>query len=245
MNKIVEIRALCKSYGKKHAISDLDLDIYEKEIIGIVGPNGAGKTTSIECILGVQKRDSGEVSVLGMDPLSSRKRLFQQVGVQLQETSYQDKIKVKEICETKSSYYKSVVNWRELLKRFGLIGKEKAEVNELSGGERQRLSVLLSLLHNPKLVFLDELTTGLDTKARREIWRFLLELKENGLTIVLSSHYMDEIEVLCDKLCILNEGRTVIYDTVKNVVGKSPYKTLEDAYLWYTNNRNSIEVRGI
>lgn len=243
MSKIVEVKSLSKSFGSKLAVDHLNLDIEKGEIVGIVGPNGSGKTTSIECMLGVQKRDSGEVSILGMEPLTSRKRLFQQVGVQLQETSYQEKIRVKEICETKASYYNSVTDWRELLSKFGLSGKEKTEVNELSGGERQRLSVLLSLLHNPKLVFLDELTTGLDTMARREIWKYLLELKEKGMTILLSSHYMDEIEVLCDRLCILKEGNTVALDTVENVIKKSPYDNLEEAYLWYTDGSKGMDVR--
>ena len=169
-----------------------------------------------------------------MDPKSDRKQLFERVGVQFQQASHQDKITVGEICEVTLSLYQHPRDWQELLDSFGLGDMRKRLVSELSGGERQKLFVLLALIPNPELVFLDELTTGLDAKARRDVWRYLEKLKGDGLTILLTSHYMDEVKVLCDRICILKKGRVVVMDTVAAAVANSPYDNLEDAYLWYS-----------
>ncbi len=234
MEKALTVKGLHKSYTNFKAVDDLCLEVKKGEFFGLLGHNGAGKSTSIECILGVKTPDSGEIRVLGMDPVKERKQLFEKVGVQFQETNYQTKIKVEEICKVTASLYKSPADWRALIATFGLTGKEKRGVYELSGGERQRLSVLLALIPRPELVFLDELTTGLDAKARRDVWKYLKMLKSDGLTIVLTSHYMDEVETLCDRIHILKKGKTVAEGTVTEVIQSASCENLEEAYLFYS-----------
>lgn len=182
-----------------------------------------------------EKKDSGEITVLGMNPTTQRRKLFEQVGVQFQESKYQDGILVRELCEVTASLYQNPSDYHKLLKDLGLAEKEKSFVKDLSGGERQRLFIVLALIPTPRLVFLDELTTGLDAHARREVWKHLNMLKQNGLSILLTSHYMDEIEALCDEICILKRGNKVFHGTVQKALEESPYEKLEDAYLWYTN----------
>lgn len=239
MIKPLVVKGLTKSYGETTAVDDLDLEVNKGEIYGLLGHNGAGKTTSIECILGVKKPDAGAVELLGMNPVADRKKLFESVGVQFQQTNYHEKIRVCEVCEVTESLYKDPADWRELLKYFGLSGMENRTVSELSGGERQRLSVLLALIPKPELVFLDELTSGLDSKARRDVWKYLVKLKAEGLTVLLTSHYMDEVEALCDKICILKKGRTAAKGTVEELVAQSPYDNLEEAYLWYSGEEET------
>lgn len=239
MGKPLVVRGLQKSYVDVRAVDSLDLEVDKGEIFGLLGHNGAGKTTSIECILGVKKHDAGSVELLGMNPVTDRKQLFERVGVQFQQTNYHDKIRVSEICEVTQSLYKAPANWKELLKSFGLSGMEKRTVSELSGGERQRLSVLLALIPNPEFVFLDELTTGLDSKARRSVWKYLEGLKSGGLTILLTSHYMDEVEALCDRICILKKGQVLVTGTVGELIAQSPHDNLEEAYLWYSGEEET------
>lgn len=235
MDEVIKARQLSKSYHALHAVQNLDLSIKQGTVFGLLGANGAGKSTTIECILGTKKADSGEVSILGMNPLKQRKQIFEQVGVQLQEANYQDKIKVSELCEVTHSLYRDAADYRDLLRQFGIPDKSKSLVSELSGGQRQKLFIVLALIPNPKVVFLDELTTGLDAKARREVWKILSDLKEKGLTILLTSHFMDEVEALCDTICILKKGISVFYGTVQEAVSSSPYEKFEDAYLWYSD----------
>ena len=223
MEKTIQISGLSKSYDGKKVIENLSFSVAAGEVYGLLGANGVGKSTTIECILGTKKADSGTVRILGLDPWTERKQLFKQVGVQFQEANYPDKIKVKELCEETTCLY-----------RYPLADKENAFVNELSGGQKQRLFIVLSLIPNPRVVFLDELTTGLDTKARRGVWKSLQELKKHGLTIFLSSHFMDEVEILCDRIGILKDGGFAFEGTVEEAVALSPYEKLEDAYLWFT-----------
>jgi len=239
MGKPLVVRGLQKSYSDVKVVDGLDLEVDQGEIFGLLGHNGAGKTTSIECILGVRKHDAGSVELLGMNPVAERKRLFERVGVQFQQTNYHDKIRVSEICEVTESLYKAPADWRELLKSFGLSGMEKRTVSELSGGERQRLSVMLALIPKPEFVFLDELTTGLDSKARRNVWKYLERLKSGGLTVFLTSHYMDEVEALCDRISILKKGQIVITGTVEELISQSPHDNLEEAYLWYSGEEEN------
>lgn len=233
-NVVLEVSNLTKSYGELVAIHNLSLTVERGEIFGLLGHNGAGKSSTIECILGTKKFNEGNITLLGMDPVKDRKKVFQRVGVQLQESSYQDKIKVKEVCDITYSLYTNPLDYEELLKDFKLYDKRNCFMAELSGGQKQRLSVLLALIPNPEVVFLDELTTGLDPKARREIWSYLLKLKDKGVAIFLTSHYMDEVEYLCDSITILKRGKVVITDTPKNVIKSSGKLTLEQAYLFYT-----------
>ena len=157
------------------------------------------------------------------------------VGVQFQESSYQEQITVAELCRVTASLYKEAADPFALLARFGIADKKKSPVKDLSGGQKQRLFIVLALIPDPEVVFLDELTTGLDAKARREVWKILSDLKEKGLTIFLTSHFMDEVEALCDGICILKRGKIVFYGTVSEAIEKSPYEKFEDAYLWYTD----------
>ena len=173
------------------------------------------------------------------NPLLQRKQLFENVGVQLQEANYQDKVTVAELCEVTQSLYRNAADHGELLKQFGIFDKAKSMVKELSGGQRQKLFIVLALIPQPKVVFLDELTTGLDAKARREVWKILSDLKEKGLTIFLTSHFMDEVEALCDWVCILKKGKSVFYGTVEEAIAGSPYDKFEDAYLWYSDEEAS------
>ena len=172
------------------------------EIFGLLGENGAGKSTTIECLLGTRRPDSGSTSLLGMEPVKDRKRLFQKVGVQF-------------------------------LEQFGLAEKKELMVSKLSGGQKQRLFIVLALIPGPEVVFLDELTTGLDTKARREVWNHLLSLRQKGLTILLTSHFMDEVAILCDRIAILKKGQIIFEGTVDDAVARSPHDNLEDAYRWF------------
>lgn len=241
MEKVLIVDSLEKSYGSQIAVSNLSFAVQKGEIFGLLGHNGAGKTTSIECILGVKKADRGSAHIFGMDPRKNRRHVFEKVGVQFQQSNYQEKIRVDEICQVTASLYKEPAEWENLLTTFGLTERKNKMVAELSGGERQRLSVLLALIPKPELVFLDELTTGLDAKARRDVWKYLESLKQQGMTIVLTSHYMDEVETLCDRICILKRGETVFQGAVAEAVAGSPYDKLEEAYLWYSGE----EAHGI
>ena len=236
----MELKAiqLTKQYGSKTAVNHLNLSL-SNGVYGLLGANGAGKSTTIECVLGTRTADSGSARILGLDPWKDRKRLFEQVGVQFQEANYPDKIKVKELCEETTCLYKHPVAYEKLLQKFGLTDKMNALVSELSGGQKQKLFIVLALIPNPRVVFLDELTTGLDTKARRSVWKSLQELKEQGLTIFLSSHFMDEVEILCDRIGILKDGGFVFEGTVQEAVDLSPYEKLEDAYLWFTGEEET------
>ena len=234
MEKVLQVQNLTKSYGSVAAVSGLSLSVARGEVFGLLGPNGAGKSTSIECMLGVKKASAGTVEIFGINPSEGRKTLFERVGVQFQETGYQDKIRVEEVCRMTAALYRKPADWQRLLAVFDIQGLEKQEVSQLSGGERKRLSVLLAMIPNPELVFLDELTTGLDTRARREVWQYLKELKKGGLTIVLTSHFMDEVEVLCDRALILKKGEPQICGTIEEITEGSPCSCFEEAYLWYT-----------
>jgi len=231
----IKVNQLSKSYTTVKAVDNIDISVCRGEVFGLLGANGAGKSTTIECILGTKKQDGGSVSILGMNPQTNRKKLFERVGVQFQEANYQDKIMVAELCEVTRSLYKTSLNYADLLKQFGLSDKSKSQVSELSGGQKQRLFIVLALISNPEVVFLDELTTGLDSRARRDVWKYLADLKAKGLTIFLTSHFMDEVEALCDQIMILKNGKSIFHGTVREAVAASPYEKFEDAYLWYTD----------
>jgi len=241
MQEIIKVEQLSKSYGNLLAVDNISLSVKRGTVYGLLGANGAGKSTTIECILGTRKADSGTVSILGYNPRKERRRLFQNVGVQFQESDYQPEIKVSELCEESSCLYKSPANWKELCSRFGIGNKVECAVKSLSGGERQRLFIVLALIPNPELVFLDELTTGLDAKARRDVWKILSDLKSKGLTIFLTSHFMDEVEALCDEICILKKGSAVFYGTVEQAKKKSGCEKFEDAYLMLSGEEVDVE----
>ncbi|KAJ51672.1 ABC-2 type transport system ATP-binding protein [Clostridium tetanomorphum] len=234
MEITIKVDKLCKSYAGIRVIENLEFYISRGEVFGLLGANGSGKSTTIECILGTKSADSGTVSILGMNPHRERKKIFERVGVQFQEANYQDKITVRELCQETYCLYKNPADYEVLLKQFALEGKTKNMVKELSGGQKQRLFIVLALISNPEVVFLDELTTGLDAKARRSVWNSLMRLKNRGLTIFLTSHFMDEVETLCDRIGILKDGNFIFCGSVQEAIAASPYEKLEDAYLWYT-----------
>ncbi|MBS5604441.1 MAG: ABC transporter ATP-binding protein [Enterocloster asparagiformis] len=241
MQEVIKVEQLTKSYGALTAVDHLSLSVDRGTVFGLLGANGAGKSTAIECILGTRKADSGSVSILGLSPEADRRKLFERVGVQFQEANYQDKITLWELCQVTAALYRKPADPAALLDKFGLSGKKRCPVKELSGGQRQRLFIVLALIPNPEVVFLDELTTGLDAKARREVWNILSDLKKQGVTIFLTSHFMDEVEKLCDQICILKKGRAVFHGTVSEAIKNSPCNQLEDAYLWYTEEESEHE----
>ncbi|MCI7759061.1 MAG: ABC transporter ATP-binding protein [[Eubacterium] saphenum] len=235
------VKNLTKKYGDYAAVDNLSFQVKKGEVFGLLGANGAGKSTTIECVLGTRKMDCGEVSILEMNPIKEREKVFEKVGVQFQEAKYQELVKVEELCEMTAAVYKNPQNYEKLLDEFGIADKRKTFVKELSGGERQRLFIVLALIPNPEVVFLDELTTGLDARARREVWNILLRLKKQGLSILLTSHFMDEVEALCDEILILKKGKTVFHGTVDEAKKQSGISQFEDAYLWFTDEEDSYE----
>lgn len=240
MVEVINVSGLGKAYSGKQVIENVGISVLKGEVYGLLGANGAGKSTAIECMLGTRKADAGSVSILGLNPRTNRKQLFERIGVQFQEANYPEKIRVDELCRETSCLYNKTVDYEHLLEKFGLQEKKHALVSQLSGGQRQRLFIILALIPDPEVVFLDELTTGLDSKSRRSVWKILLELKEQGLTVFLTSHYMDEVETLCDRIGILKDGCLAFSGTVKELVEQSPYEKLEDAYLWFTGEENEI-----
>ena len=229
----VSVKNLTKSFSGRRVVDDLFFDVQKGEVFALLGHNGAGKSTTIDLILGLKAPDGDAAKILGMDAAKNRKQVFDRVGVQLQHTQYQNSITVEEACIEYASLYAVPADYPHLLEQFGLGTLRKNFVSKLSGGERQKLSVVLALIGNPEIVFLDELTTGLDVVARREVWRTLKQLKEQGLTIFLTTHYMEEAEVLCDRVCIIKSGEKVAEGTVGEVIAASGRKDLEEAYLFF------------
>lgn len=231
MNKILEVNGLNKSYGTVRAVKDLSFTVQKGEIFGILGPNGAGKSSSLEYILGTRKKDSGNVRILDMDPVQERKKLYARVGVQFQDSSWQTGIRVDEICRSTACLYNPEPDWLTVLDQFDLAKRIKARVDTLSGGERQKLSLLLAFMHKPVLLFLDELTTGLDPVARRDVWKFIKVLRDEGATIILSSHYMDEVETLCDRALMLKDGSCIAAGTIAELVANGQGRNLDESYI--------------
>ena len=231
MSEAIVVRGLTKHYGGKTVVDHLDLSVRSGTVFGLLGANGAGKSTAIECMLGTRRADAGTVRLLGQDPKKHRRTLFERIGVQFQEGDYQKEIKVSELCEETACLYRDPADWRALCEQFGIGDKANTPVKGLSGGECQRLFIVLALIGQPELVFLDELTTGLDVKARRGVWKTLEQLKEQGLTIFLTSHFMDEVEALCDEICILKKGTPVFCGTVEQAEKQCGCQRFEDVYL--------------
>lgn len=236
----IQVKNLTKSFSGRKVINDLSFEVYKGEVFALLGHNGAGKSTTIDLILGLKSPDEGNATILGMDAVKHRKKIFEKVGVQLQHTEYQNMMKVEEACMEYASLYKKPSDYKELLHSFGLSDLKKSYINKLSGGEKQKLSVVLALIGNPEIVFLDELTTGLDVAARREVWRTLKHLKEKGLTIFLTTHYMEEAQALCDHVCIIKSGEKVIEGTIAEIVNASGKTDLEEAYLYFMGEEDLL-----
>ena len=209
---VIRVERLRKVYGSVTAVQDISFQVERGEIFGIVGPNGAGKTTTVECITGMRVPDGGAVEVLGCDPRRHGRELRRRIGVQLQRAALPDRLKVWEALDLYSSFYERPLDWRELQQRWSLSEKSNSVFADLSGGQRQRLFVALALLQDPEIVFLDELTSGLDPQARRASWELVRGIREAGRTVVLVTHFMDEAESLCDRVAVVDGGRIVALD---------------------------------
>jgi len=215
---IIQVGHLRKAYGPVVAVNDVSFQVHEGEIFGMVGPNGAGKTTTVECIEGLRQPDSGRIQVLALDPQRDAYALRPRIGVQLQQSVLQDRLKVWEALELFASFYPRVVDWRPLLEQLGLADKRDAPFAKLSGGQKQRLFIALSLINDPELVFLDELTTGLDPQARRAMWDLVRDIRQRGKTVFLITHFMEEAERLCDRVAIMDHGEIIALDTPENLI---------------------------
>lgn len=215
---IVEVEHLHKVYDQLVAVDDISFEIQEGEIFGMVGPNGAGKTTTIECIEGLRRPDRGKVSVLGLDPQTNGYALRERIGMQLQEAALPDRIRVWEVLELYASFYRHSIDWQPLLERLGLADRRNVYYAKLSGGQKQRLFIALALLNDPALVFLDELTTGLDPQARRAMWDLVRDVRDQGKTVFLTTHFMEEAERLCSRVAIMDRGRIIALDTPENLI---------------------------
>jgi ABC-2 type transport system ATP-binding protein len=215
---IVEVKNLCKSYRKIKAVDDISFKIYKGEIFGLVGPNGAGKTTAIECIEGLRKPDSGSLKVMDLNPTANGRTLRNSIGIQLQESQLPARLKVWEAISLFSSFYKKNIESTPLLKELGLEEKKGSYFDKLSGGQKQRLFIALALLNDPDLIFLDELTTGLDPQARRATWNLITDIRKRGKTIFLTTHFMEEAEKLCDRVAIMDHGKIMALDTPQNLI---------------------------
>ena len=215
---VISVSHLAKGYGSTIAVDDVSLEVHPGEIFGLIGPNGAGKTTTMECVEGLRKADRGTISVLGLDPRRDSATLRQRIGVQHQEANLQKRIKVWEAVDLWSMLYAQVVDTEALLARLGLEAKRNAWFMTLSGGQKQRLFIALALIHDPEVVFLDELTTGLDPQARRAIWGLIADIRERGTTVFLTTHLMEEAERLCDRVAIIEHGRLIEMGIPTNLV---------------------------
>lgn len=233
MDYCIEVDHLTKIFNGRKVIDDLSFGVERGEVFGILGHNGAGKTTTIESVLGLCKPDQGKTRINKKDAQKERKVIFEKIGVQLQASYYQDNIKVGEVCEETAALYKHPADYHQLLKQFQLDQFEKQFVEKLSGGEKQKLSVVVALIPNPEIIFLDELTTGLDVSARREVWNILKTLKQKGMTIILTTHYMEEAEFLCDHVLFIKDGHKIIQGTVQEVIRQGQFRNLEEAYLTF------------
>jgi len=218
MNTVVQVEGLSKTYGSTIAVDNISFEVREGEIFGMVGPNGAGKTTTIECIEGLRRADRGMVRVLDLDPIHQERQLRPLLGIQLQQANLPENIKVWEALDLYASFYSHTLDWEELIRGLGLIEKRDTAFHKLSGGQKQRLFIALALLNDPQLVFLDELTTGLDPQARHRIWDLVRDVRKRGKTVFLTTHNMEEAERLCDRVAILDYGQIVALDTPLNLI---------------------------
>ena len=218
ISSIIEVQNLRKAYGVTVAVDDISFEVKEGEIYGLLGPNGAGKTTTVECLQALRHPDSGAISVLGLDPRTQSQELRRRIGSQLQESALPDRIKVWEALDLFASVTPDALDWCVLLDQWGLAEKRKASFSSLSGGQRQRLFIALALVNNPSVVFLDEMTTGLDPAARHVAWDLIRSVRDHGTTVVLVTHFMDEAEKLCDRVAIVDRGRIIASDTPQGLI---------------------------
>ena len=219
---VISVEGLSKRYGDLSAVDGVSFGVRRGEIFGILGPNGAGKTTTLECIEGLVKPTAGETAVLGIDTQRQPETVKERIGVQLQASAYFDNLTLKEILDLFGMFYRRRVEPIALLERVNLADRANTTVAKLSGGQKQRFTIAATLVNDPDVVFLDEPTTGLDPQARRSLWEFVQEMNADGRTVVLTTHYMEEAEFLCDRIAIMNGGKIVALDTPANLVRSLP-----------------------
>jgi len=230
---VIQVRDLRKAYGDLQAVAGVSFEVAEGEVFGMLGPNGAGKTTTVEILEGLRIRDSGDVSVLGMDPATSGRDFKRLVGVQLQQVALYPRLRVLEVISLFGSFYEQRANTDDLIALMGLEDRRNARIAELSGGQAQRLSVALAVVNMPRLVFLDEPSTGMDPQARRNLWDIIEGFKAKGMTVVLTTHYMEEAERLCDRVAVMDHGRIIALDSPSALVRQN---FAEDAIEFVSND---------
>lgn len=252
---IVQVENLNLAYKSLRAVQNVSFSVKPGEIVAVIGQNGSGKTSVVECVEGLRKPDSGLIRVFGKDPWIHRSEIYKEMGVQLQEAEYPLKIRVEEQCRLFASFYERPADWNLLLTQMGLDEKRKRPVHKLSGGEKQRLSILLSLMGRPKLLVLDELTTGLDPEVRQNMWISFGNIRKNGVAVIMVSHYLDEAEALADKILYLEKGKQQFFGTqqgfreyVKMRVPKDEWEehlSLEQLYLMAAPKATGLTMKGI
>jgi len=223
---VIEVSELRKSYGGRPVVDGVSFAVEEGEIFGVLGPNGAGKTTTVECIEGLRVPDAGRVRVTGLDPIADHARVARVLGAQLQQSELQAKLTVREALELYASFHARPADWRPLAERLGLTGKLTTRFAKLSGGQKQRLFIALALIGNPRVVVLDELTTGLDPRARRDTWELIEDIRANGVTVLLVTHFMEEAQRLCDRIAVIDKGRIAALDTPAGLIRRSAGATV-------------------
>ncbi len=255
MDILAHVRDLTVQYGEITAVDRVSFEVKAGEILAVLGPNGSGKTSTVECLEGLRKPASGAVSVFGKDPLTARQDIYEHLGVQLQDASYPERIKVEELCAWYASFYKTPADYKKMLEQLDLSAKRKRYVSKLSGGERQRLSIILALIPRPQMLILDELTTGLDPEVRQNIWESLRAIRDAGTGMLLVSHYMDEVEALADRLVFMLVGKAIYTGTLdgfrdyaKKTLPLGQWRdgmSLEDLYLAFVPKKGRITMEGI
>lgn len=215
---IVEVKDLVKIYGKKKAVNGISFSVQKGEILGILGPNGAGKTTTLEMIETLRPIDGGSISVAGLDVATEPAKVKSVIGVQPQTPAFEEKTKLVELIDFFAAAYGEKVDAKKFLEDVQLIEKADAYPEQLSGGQRQRFSIAAALVHSPQVFFLDEPTTGLDPQARRNLWELVQQVRDRGVTVIMTTHYMDEAELLCDRVAVMDDGKIIALDTPKNLI---------------------------
>jgi ABC-2 type transport system ATP-binding protein len=259
MAAVISVEHLRKTYGRTVAVDDLSFEVEEGEIFGILGPNGAGKTTTVECVQGLRDADGGTIRVLGLDPATEAAELRQRIGSQLQDSALPGRLRVAESIELFAAFARSPVDCDQLLTRWRLQDQRDQAFDTLSGGQRQRLFIALAFVNSPELVFLDELTQGLDPQARRATWDLIQEIRQDGTTVVLVTHFMDEAEHLCDRVAVVDGGSVIAVDTPQGLVdglglnSVVRFTTPEPDLSWLdrldvvdslTRENDAVEIRG-
>ncbi|MGW0462575.1 ABC transporter ATP-binding protein [Streptomyces tendae] len=249
---VIEVTDLRKSYGGRPVVDGVSFAVEEGEIFGVLGPNGAGKTTTVECVEGLRVPDAGRVRVTGLDPVADHRRVAEALGAQLQQSELQPKLTVREALELYAAFYPKPADWRPLAERLDLGPMLNTRFAKLSGGQKQRLFIALALVGDPRVVVLDELTTGLDPRARRETWQLIEDIRAGGVTVLLVTHFMEEAQRLCDRIAVIDRGRVAALDTPAGLIRRSagatvisftPSAPLDEADLRALPELASVEFR--